>query len=815
MATIIKIKRSSTTSTPNLGQGELGYSWGSSTYTDAQSATVTSYGKLFLGTGTETGGIAANIEIIGGKYFTDLLDHGHGTLTANSAVLVDSAKKINEFYVDNIGLDANTISSTNTDGDIVLDPNGTGEIQIPDDTYLTFGTSKDTKIRYDETTDDRLEVEGADWNFASGVAVSISDTTASVGTGSGALVVSGGVGIAGNIYVGGSLNVGQSLNPTDLTVSGDLTVQGGDVNFISGATDFNIIDNTAAALNITEGSNSYFKIDTTNDSELISIGNTLSKTNIEILDNAANVFTVKQASNSYINVTTSETFETITLGNTLTSINSIIKDNTANAFVVSEGANEYVKINTTNNLEQIIFGNAISTIQTNVKDNSSSAFSIKQDTTNYVNISTTDNNELIDIGNDITKVNISVEDNTSNAFILKQDSNNYIKIDTTTGAKLITFSTGNVDIDNDLNIDGGDLTTNQSTFNLLNTTATTVNFAGAATNIQIGASTGTTNINNSLDVDGTLNIDGGDLTVSTTTFNLANTTATTVNAFGAAQNLNLGNASTEVDFGDLRIIGSTIYSDNSNAQTITIDPYPAGGDSGGNVVVRGNLQVSGTTTTVNSTVMTVNDPIFTLGDSISEKTVTTAASSGATELILDNVIGLNVGDIVSGLASIVINTKISAINPGTNAITLDTAITSGIAASTNTSPQILTFTQGADDNKDRGIEFKYYNGGIKTGFFGYDESGATEGANTTYYFTYIPDATNTSQVFSGTVGSAYFNTTKLEIGVQNGIAFFDQYKKITTTVAAGTADATTSNQILTVNGSGVPVWTTTIDGGSY
>ena len=353
------------------------------------------------------------------------------------------------------------------------------------------------------------------------------------------------------------------------------------------------------------------------------------------------------------------------------------------------------------------------------------------------------------------------------------------------------------------------------TFNLLNTTATTVNFAGAATDVQIGAATGTTNVNNNLDVDGDLNIDGGDLTVSTTTFNLANSNATTINAFGAAQNLNIGNASTEVDFGDLRIVGSTIYSDNSSAQTITIDPYPAGGSSGGNVVVRGNLQVSGTTTTVNSTVMTVNDPVFTLGDSISEKTVTSAASSGSTQIVLDNVDGLNVGDVVSGITGIVPVTTISNINVGTLTITLDTAITSSIAASTNTAPQILTFTQGADDNKDRGIEFKYYNSGLKTGFFGYDESGTTEGASTTYYFTYIPDATNTSQVFTGTVGSAYFNTTKLEIGVQNGIAFFDQYKKITTTVAAGTADVTTSNQILTVNGSGVPVWTTTIDGGSY
>lgn len=51
---------------------------------------------------------------------------------------------------------------------------------------------------------------------------------------------------------------------------------------------------------------------------------------------------------------------------------------------------------------------------------------------------------------------------------------------------------------------------------------------------------------------------------------------------------------------------------------------------------------------------------------------------------------------------------------------------------------------GSDDNKDRGIEFRYYNGSAKIGFFGYDDS--------TGKFTFIPDATNSSEVFSGTKG---------------------------------------------------------------
>ena len=99
----------------------------------------------------------------------------------------------------------------------------------------------------------------------------------------------------------------------------------------------------------------------------------------------------------------------------------------------------------------------------------------------------------------------------------------------------------NITTSGDVAVNGGDLTTNQTTFNLLNTTATTVNFAGAGTTVNIGASIGNTNVLNNLDVDGNVNIDGGNLTVSTAEFNLANTTATTINFGGDASNINIGN----------------------------------------------------------------------------------------------------------------------------------------------------------------------------------------------------------------------------------------------------------------------------------
>ena len=95
MATIIQIKRSSGTTAPaELAQGELAYTYGLGTQGNNGD-------RLFIGTGTETEGVAANVHVIGGKYFADLADHALGTLTASSALLVDSNKAIDEIFIGN------------------------------------------------------------------------------------------------------------------------------------------------------------------------------------------------------------------------------------------------------------------------------------------------------------------------------------------------------------------------------------------------------------------------------------------------------------------------------------------------------------------------------------------------------------------------------------------------------------------------------------------------------------------------------------------------------------------------------------------
>ena len=231
MASIIRIKRSSGTNKPSTLQwGELAYVTGIGSY-----GGLNQYkDRVFLGDD------GSNVNPVGGYYYTSMMEHQPGTVagvsnTRNSdggiVAVLDSNRKVDQWNVDNLRLDLNTLSSTNTDGDIVLDPNGTGEVNIVDDTYLSFGNDKDVKLRYDEATDNRFEIEGADWAFANGVAINIGDVTDSSSKDTGALVVEGGVGIEKNLFVGGSIGI------ASITTLGNIKIQNNIISTLPGTTE--------------------------------------------------------------------------------------------------------------------------------------------------------------------------------------------------------------------------------------------------------------------------------------------------------------------------------------------------------------------------------------------------------------------------------------------------------------------------------------------------------------------------------------------------------------------------------------------------
>ena len=327
-----------------------------------------------------------------------------------------------------------------------------------------------------------------------------------------------------------------------------------------------------------------------------------------------------------------------------------------------------------------------------------------------------------------------------------------------------------------------------------------------------------------------LNVDD-DVTIGT-----ANTDTMTVNStvtfaagveFQGTQTINATqNITGELTIDQLKLDGN-ILSTTSGTEMI-IDPFPAGGDAEGLVIIKGDLQIDGTTTTVNSASMSVNDPTIELGDPTTVLTLTASATSGATVLTVDRVVGLNVGDDITG-TNIANSTNIASINSGAKTITLDQAITGNID-----SGGTITAVRDASDGLDRGVKVHYHTGSAaQFGFFGYDRTGGADGAGA---WTFIENATDTGTVFgvTGNRGTVVLGDLELDTDLEvqyggTGVSTFTQYgipygdgtNPLSVTAAANMAspgtgtDATTSFQVLTVTSGGVPVWTDTLDGGVF
>ena len=540
MASIIWIRRSTGTAAPSsLNFGELGLTIGVGQHGNKG-------GRLFAGDNSN------NPQVIGGRYYTDLLSIGPGlvasqsnpTTAANGFVAVlDQNRKVDQWNVDNLRLDSNTLSTQNTDGDLYLDPNGSGEVIIPDDTFLTFGDSKDAKIEYDENGTDTVKVSGADWDFTNGVAVVLSDTTDSATKDTGALILQGGAGIEKSLNVGGNTKVsGVSTFVGVGTFSGDLYV-GGDLH---------------------------------------------------------------------------------------------VKDD-------------------------LFF-------------------------------------------DEFTARNIKV--------------------------------TGISTFESDMNHTGG-------------------------------------------------------------TFK-----------------------SVDAMIGSVGISSNIIKTKSGGGTILYIDPYPDGLSSEGTVVVKGDLQVDGTTTTVNSNVVSVNDPIFQIGDVTSKRTVMMTVAVGVSTIKLDSVVGINTGDMITGSNNLpgAGTTNITGYNASEKLITIQGVTHTGTISTTTQ----LTVTAAYDTQSDRGIAFDYNtSSGVannKKGFFGYSDAGGDNSNAPERAFTYVPDATITGNTVGGTRGyldikGIYFQSGDFDT-TGNGIVYFDTTGKMVG-AAATTAGISTSNFVLTTDANNIPKWTDTLDGGTF
>ena len=495
---IIKIKRSSGTTAPSaLALGEFGYAYGAGTQANGGD-------RLYLGTGGENAGVATAIDVVGGKYFTNLTDHAHGTLTASSAIIVDASSKIDVLNVDNLTLNCNTITSTDTNGNIVLDPNGTGTIDL--NGPVNFSTSS--------TFTGLLNADG-------GIAVDTNKFTVADGT--------------GNTLIAGTLGVTGESTLASATVS-DLTN-----NRV-------VIAGTAGSLE--DDANFTF------DGTTLAITSAFTQTGTGTVTGQWNVDNLRLDGN--------------VLSTTNTNGNLTLTPNGTGYVVVSGTNGLVIPVGTTAQQAPAVAG----------------AIRLNSDSTQFEGYSGTNWSSLGGVrsvdgltyilaesspANSDDTLHFFVEKSSSankEAMTLDEDTlailNTTTSTSTTTGAVTVAGGVGiaenlnvagNGAITLDLAVNGGDITTTATTFNLLNTNATTVNAFGAGTAISIGAATGKTTINNPTDVT-------GNFRVGATNF--------------------------------------TVDASNGNAETA------------GNMIVGGDLTVNGTTTSVNVDVLDVEDALIRL-----------------------------------------------------------------------------------------------------------------------------------------------------------------------------------------------------------
>ena len=242
--------------------------------------------------------------------------------------------------------------------------------------------------------------------------------------------------------------------------------------------------------------------------------------------------------------------------------------------------------------------------------------------------------------------------------------------------------------------------------------------------------------------------------------------------------------------------GETIIDDNLTVQGTTTMVGDAAMSA--NTAITGTLDVTGDTTLGNATVGT--DLVVTGLSTLTGDVTTVGNATVGTNLTVDGMSTLT-GDVMMG-ANATVTGNLNVLGTTTTVNSTTTTIADPVMTLGGDTPM------GADDSLDKGIDFHWHDGAAsKLGFFGWDRSASA--------FTFIADATNAAEVFSGTAGDVIFgNMTGVDGTFSNNLAVTGSTTSNDATIQniqigvtngntidtlAGDLEFNAANQIITLN----------------